>query len=95
MENFNKLKNRQYDEWYKNYVLGDSGIWIGNGINDQYLLNINCDRNELINNCGSSFGYAIENEVPSLIKLLGMNDEGDEDGKGFGKSVCSCYRGNI
>ena len=75
VENFNKLKNRQYDEWYKNYILGDSGIWIGNGINDQYLLSTNCDRNELINNCGNSFGYAIENETPNLIKLLGMVDE--------------------
>ena len=80
IDNFNKLKNRQYDEWYKKYILGDSGIWVGNGINDQYLINTNCNRNDLINNCGNSFGYVIENERPILIKLLGMIDEGDENG---------------
>ena len=80
VDNFTKFKNRQYDEWYKNYISGDGGIWVGNGINDQYLININVNRRDLINNCGDSFGYMVKREKPSLIKLLGMKDEGDENG---------------
>ena len=29
-----KLKNHEYDDWYKNYITKDTGIWVGNGIND-------------------------------------------------------------
>ena len=80
VDNFSKLKNREYDEWYKNYIIGDSGIWVGNGINDQYLINLNVNGMDLVNNCGSSFGYAIVRETPELIKLLGMKDEGENNG---------------
>ena len=80
VDNFSKLKNREYDEWYKNYIIGDSGIWVGNGINDQYLINLNVNGMDLVNNCGSSFGYAIVRETPELIKLLVMKDEGENNG---------------
>ena len=88
LENYNfiimdivtKLKNFGYTNWYKKYNTGDSGIWIGNGIRDQYLLTTNVSSLELDNRCGDSFGYAIIREEPKLIKLLGMKDKGDEDG---------------
>lgn len=80
VENYTKLKNREYDDWYKKYISNDSGIWVGNGINDQYLININTSDSDVINNCGESFGYVIDREEPTLIKLLGMREKGDEDG---------------
>ena len=80
VENFTRLKNHEYDGWYKNYITGDSGIWIGNGISDQYLINISSSNRNLVNNCGDSFGYVINREEPVLVKLLGMKDKGDEDG---------------
>lgn len=72
-----KLKNHQYDEWYKNYLNEDTGIWVGNGIKDQYLMNITTNNSELINNCGDSFGYVIKEGDATLIKLLGMKERGD------------------
>lgn len=30
-ENSVRLKNHEYDIWYKNNITGDNGIWIGNG----------------------------------------------------------------
>lgn len=80
VENYTKLKNREYDDWYKKYISNDSGIWVGNGINDQYLINVNTSDSNIINNCGESFGYVIDREEPTLIKLLGMREKGDEDG---------------
>ena len=80
VENYTKLKNREYDDWYKKYISNDSGIWVGNGINDQYLINVNTSDSNIINNCGESSGYVIDREEPTLIKLLGMREKGDEDG---------------
>ena len=78
VDNATKLKNHEYDSWYKEYISTDNGIWIGNGIDSQYLINISADRNEIVNNCGSSFGYAVKRENPNLIKLLEMKEIGDE-----------------
>lgn len=79
VENATRLKNHEYDEWYKDYIMGDSGIWIGNGVDDQYLINVSSNRSEIVNNCGYSFGYVIKEGVPILIKLLGIKDKGDDD----------------
>ena len=79
VENVNKLKNHEYDEWYKTYVAKDNGIWIGNGIDTQYSLTINAERKEIEPNCGSSFGYAVKQGTVQLVKLLGMKEKGDED----------------
>lgn len=80
LENYKKIKNCEYDEWYKNLATNDSGIWVGNGITEQYLININLSDRSIINRCGESFGYVIKKEKVTLIKLLGMKENGDEDG---------------
>ena len=36
-----KQEEKEYDEWYKNYIIGDSGIWVGNGVDEQYVINVN------------------------------------------------------
>lgn len=80
VENFSKLKNHSYDEWYKEYISGDTGIWVGNGITDQYAISINIKDKDIINRCGESFGYAIRRENATMVKLLGMKENGDESG---------------
>ncbi len=80
VDNFTRLKNHEYDEWYKEYITGDTGIWVGNGINDQYLINLNPGDDEIINRCGDSFGYVVKQGNADLIKLLGMKEKGEENG---------------
>ena len=79
VDNFIKLKRREYDEWYKNFVNNDSGIWVGNGIADQYLISVVIKNRNLANNCGDSFGHVIEREIATEVKLLGMKDRGEDD----------------
>ena len=79
VENATRLKNHEYDEWYKDYLMGDTGIWIGNGIDDQYLLNVDSNGKDIVNNCGISFGYVVKQGEPRFIKLLGMKELGDDD----------------
>ncbi len=78
IDNMARFKNHQYDGWYKKYIMGDTGIWIGNGIDDQYLISVN-SRRDIVNNCGISFGYAVEQGESTLIKLLGIKEKGDDD----------------
>lgn len=79
VENFSKLKNHGYDEWYKNYITGDTGIWVGNGVDEQYVINVNVRDKSIINRCGESFGYAIIREQITAVKLLGMKEDGDKN----------------
>ena len=58
VENATKIKNHEYDEWYTNYLTGEDGIWVGNGIDDQYLFELTSSKN-LVNNCGPSYGYVV------------------------------------
>lgn len=75
-----KLKNHEFDDWYKNYVSKDRGIWVGNGISDQYLIRLNSSNRNIINNCGDSFGYIINQEEATMVKLLGIKELGEENG---------------
>ena len=75
-----KLKNHEFDDWYKNYVSKDKGIWVGNGISDQYLIRLNSSNRNIINNCGDSFGYIINQEEATMVKLLGIKELGEENG---------------
>ena len=81
IEDANILKRYEYEAWYKDYVSKDNGIWVGNGIQGQYLINVNSDRRQKISdNCGKSFGYAVKQGKASMIKLLGMKeDDGEEE----------------
>lgn len=79
VENANRLKNHEYDEWYKNFVSKDNGIWVGNGVDNQYVLNITSERRLIVNNCGNSFGYAINQGTATLIKLIEMKEIGEEN----------------
>ena len=78
-ESLMKIKAHEFEEWFKNYNTGDTGIWIGNGVDGQYLINIMSNRREIINNCGNSYGYLINQGNATLVKLLGMKENGDDD----------------
>ena len=74
VDNVTKFKNHEFDQWYKSFVTKDTGIWVGNGIDDQYLLNIGSGRRSIINNCGESYGYYVNQGEYKMIKLYGVKD---------------------
>lgn len=78
-ENSTKLKNHQYDNWYKEYITGEDAIWVGSGITDQYVISTNLRSSTAQNACGNSFGYIVNRGKATFVKLLGMKDRGDED----------------
>lgn len=72
VDNFTRLKNHEYDDWYKEFVQKDNGIWVGNGVGGQYLISVNAYGNDALNNCGFSFGCIINQGEPTMVKLIGM-----------------------
>ena len=78
VENAIKVKSHEYDNWYREYLTGEDGIWVGNGIDDQYIINLNSSK-RLVNTCGQSFGYAVISGQEYLVKLLGIKDNRDEE----------------
>lgn len=64
-----------YDSWYKRHITGSDGIWIGDGIADQYMLKINKITSELYEEIGDEYGYALNRNRPTLVKLLSSKEE--------------------
>ena len=79
IENEDYLIQHSYDEWYTNFIDESSGIWVGNGIEKQMLIKTNFSMERLENNCGNSYGYVVNEGIPTLIKFIGIEEEGDED----------------
>lgn len=68
-----------YEEWYKKQITGADGIWIGEGIADQYMLKVSKLTNELYEEIGDEYGYVLNRNRPTLVKLLSSMKEEDVD----------------
>lgn len=66
--------------WYKRHVTGMDGIWVGDGIADQYLLKIGKLTNEPYSEIPPCFGYVVKRGKPVLTKLIvGESSKEDTD----------------
>ena len=65
-----QIKKHEYDAWYKHHIFGADGIWLGDGIADQYAFKLNKITSNLYEDVGANFGYSIYRNRPLLIKLL-------------------------
>lgn len=68
------LKKYAYEDWYRNHVINNNGIWIGNGITEQFTIKISKVDKSLYQEIGNNFGYVIINGVPKLVKLINYMD---------------------
>ena len=72
-EAVSSISSFSYEEWYKRHVNGSEGLWIGDGVADQYTLKISKVTNELYEEIGNEYGYSVVRNKPTLIKLLSSN----------------------
>lgn len=61
--------------WYRRHITGADGLWIGEGIADQYMLKLNKVTSELYEEIGDSFGYLLSRNKPVRIKQLAPGEE--------------------
>lgn len=78
LEAIQQVKTSEFEDWYKNYVVNNEGLWIGSGIADQFSLKFNQAISKLENNCDQNFGYVLKNGNAKLIKLLEMSADNEE-----------------
>ena len=64
-----------FDSRIKNKLAPNEGVWIGDGVVDQYLLKINKITSNLYDEIGSDSGYQISRGRPKLIKMLSDKEE--------------------
>ena len=62
-----------FESWYKPNVDLSEGIWIGNGIGNQFTLKVTTNSRVLRAEVDPGFGYVIKKGKASLMKL--MSDE--------------------
>lgn len=66
------------EPWYKHHNQNGNGIYIGNGISEQYAIPVPSDPN-LKKTIDSGFGYSIKDSVPVLTKLIVARSEADNE----------------
>lgn len=62
-------------EWYRRHMKQPEGVWIGDGVADQYTLKINRMSNEYYAEIGNLYGYRISKGKAVLIKSLSSTEE--------------------
>ena len=70
------FKKMEYDIWYKAIIKSNQGIWIGNGISEQYTLKITKITRELQQELEPGFGYILKRGIPVLTKFLTDEEKG-------------------
>lgn len=66
--------------WYRRHISGNDGIWVGDGIADQYSLKVGKLTNSLYSEVPLHFGYLVKRGKPTLVKLIiGENYEEDTE----------------
>ena len=69
-ESLNLIAQFTAENWYKTHINGNNGIWVGNGISNQYRFTLSKRPNESSLDIGSDFGFIINNASATLVKLL-------------------------
>ena len=76
-DSVNNIVTQNSNGWYKRFVSGSDGIWIGDGFADQYVLRTGKVSRELYEEIGANYGYVISKNKQTLVKLL-TSEEGEE-----------------
>ena len=69
IETSGNLKKFDYDDWYKNNIDTNNGLWIGMGATQQYVIKLNIQPNS-INMIENDFGVVVKNGMPLVIKFV-------------------------
>ena len=70
VDNVDKIKRYETESWYKATVNTNEGIWLGNGINDQYTIKVSKRTTETKLDIGNNFCFVVKKGVPVLVKYI-------------------------
>ena len=69
-ENIDVIKTINFEPWYKGNVDLSEGVWIGNGIGNQFTLRVTTNSRLLRAEIEPGFGYCVKKGRAALIKLM-------------------------
>lgn len=75
VDSIDVFKKLEYNNWYKMILDNSEGIWLGNGISEQYSIRLNKVTRELQKDVDKYFGYVIKRGNASLTKFLSSTEE--------------------
>lgn len=70
VDTIDNIKSISYEVWYKSNIDLSQGIWIGNGIANQFTLKVTTNARILRAEIDPKFGYIIKKGKATLIKLI-------------------------
>ncbi|MCI8394215.1 MAG: type VII secretion protein EssC [Bacilli bacterium] len=72
-----RLKKCEYESWYSENVNNNQGIWVGNGIAEQYSLKLSKIPKYCHQEIPDTFGYLVKSGRPIPIKLLEREEKNE------------------
>lgn len=78
VESISQFGSYSYEAWYKKHISGGEGLWIGDGIADQYTFKLSKLTSDLYEDIGEEYGYVLLRNKPTLVKLLTSREEEGE-----------------
>lgn len=73
-----RIKTYSSEMWYRSNIGSSDGIWVGDGITQQYTLQTGKSDYSLNEEIGNMYGHIVTNGKCQLVKLLGSVGEGKE-----------------
>lgn len=75
IDDIENVKKVEYDSWFKDGFNPNEGIWIGNGINDQFTFKTLVRTPELKENINDDFCFVLTRGKPVLVKYVSEFEE--------------------
>ena len=64
------FKPYEFEAWYKSSINTSSGLWVGDGFAEQYLIKPTKVIQEYYDIIGNNYGYIVENGQVKFIKII-------------------------
>ena len=73
-DNTMSVSDYSFEKWYKSQT-NNTGIWVGDGVVDQYIFNITKRTKDIRKEIENDYGFFINKGKPTLIKLLDESED--------------------
>lgn len=70
IDTIDKIKKFTYDSWFKDNYNSSNGIYLGNGLGEQILINTNKRIPEMKEDVPYNFGFVIKRGIPNYVKFI-------------------------
>ncbi len=74
LDTIDSIKGVEYESWYKQIIDNNNGIFIGSGIDNQFVLKLSSTTKEMRSEISPNYGYIVYRGKSSKVKLLEFDD---------------------